>query len=87
VDENRSDENILCVPCADPNWNHINKLSDVPPHLLKEIQNFFAIYKELEKKKTGVEGWHDWEAALKVIEESRKRFKETARRSLGLFSW
>ena len=33
-DENKPDEKILCVPCADPNWNHIKELSDVPPHLL-----------------------------------------------------
>lgn len=26
-----------------------------PPHLLEEIEHFFAIYKELEAKKTGVE--------------------------------
>ncbi len=74
-DEGRSDEKILCVPCADPNWNHINTLSGVPPHLLKEIQHFFGIYKELEKKKTGVEGWHDWESAVRVIGESQERFR------------
>ncbi len=74
-DENRSDEKILCVPCADPNWNHINNLSGVPPHLLKEIQNFFAIYKELEKKKTGVEGWHDLDEAVTVIKQAQERYK------------
>ncbi len=74
-DENRSDEKILCVPCADPNWNHINDLSGVPPHLLKEIQNFFAIYKELEKKKTGVEGWHDLDEAVSVIKQAQERYK------------
>ncbi|MBI2999105.1 MAG: inorganic diphosphatase, partial [Deltaproteobacteria bacterium] len=37
-------------------WNHIKELSEVPPHLLKEIEHFFSIYKDLEKKKTRVEG-------------------------------
>lgn len=55
--EKRPDEKILCVPLHDPLWNHIESLPDVPPHLLKEIEHFFTIYKELEKKKTGVEGW------------------------------
>jgi inorganic pyrophosphatase len=73
-DENRPDEKILCVPCADPNWNYINNLTDVPPHLLKEIQHFFSIYKELEWKKTGIEGWHDLDSAIKVIRESQERF-------------
>ncbi|HUU52605.1 MAG TPA: inorganic diphosphatase [Candidatus Heimdallarchaeota archaeon] len=28
----------------DPFWNHIRRLTDVPPHLLKEIEHFFTIY-------------------------------------------
>jgi inorganic pyrophosphatase len=63
-DEQRPDEKILCVPVSDPNWNHIECLADVPPHLLKEIEHFFSIYKELESKKTGIQGWEEREAAL-----------------------
>ncbi|MBM3947677.1 MAG: inorganic diphosphatase [SAR202 cluster bacterium] len=73
-DEKGQDEKILCVPVADPLWNHIERLSDVPPHLLKEIEHFFAVYKELEKKKTGIEGWADRDAAIKVIQEAQARF-------------
>ncbi len=73
-DEKGPDEKILCVPVMDPFWNHIKKLSDVPPHLLKEIEHFFAVYKELEKKKTGVGGWEDHKSALKVILDAQKRF-------------
>jgi len=75
-DEKGPDEKILCVPVSDPNWNHIESLSDVPPHLLKEIEHFFSIYKELEAKKTGVEGWEDRAAAIKVIRESQRRYQE-----------
>ena len=53
---------------------HINNLSDVPQHLLKEIEHFFKVYKELEKKKTGVEGWHGLKTALKIIDESVERY-------------
>jgi inorganic pyrophosphatase len=74
-DEKGPDEKILCVPINDPLWNYINKLEDVPQHLLKEIEHFFKIYKDLEGKKTGVEGWHHVDAAFKVIEETRERFK------------
>jgi inorganic pyrophosphatase len=73
-DEKGRDEKILAVPLQDPMWNHLESLADVPPHLLKEIEHFFAIYKELESKKTGVEGWEDRAAAERVIEESRARF-------------
>lgn len=75
-DEKGPDEKILCVPVADPFWNHIDKLTDAPPHLLKEIEHFFSIYKELESKKTGILGWEDREAAIRVIEESYQRYKE-----------
>lgn len=75
-DEKGPDEKILCVPVSDPLWNYIEDLSGVPPHMLKEIEHFFAIYKELEKKKTGVEGWEDRNEAVSVIVESQRRFRE-----------
>ena len=75
-DEKGPDEKILCVPISDPLWNYIASLSDVPPHLLKEIEHFFSIYKDLEEKKTGVEGWEDRDAAMKVIRESQKRYRK-----------
>ncbi len=77
-DEKGPDEKILCVPINDPLWNYIEQLSDVPPHLLKEIQHFFSIYKELELKKTGVEGWEDRASAIKTIKEAYERFQKTA---------
>lgn len=76
-DEKGQDDKILCVPIRDPLWNHIQTLKDVPPHLLKEIEHFFAVYKALEKKKTGVEGWHDLKTALKIIDESIERHKKS----------
>lgn len=74
-DEKGIDEKVLCVPIYDPLWNHIQTLKDVPPHLLKEIEHFFSIYKDLEMKKTGVEGWADRKAALEAIKEARERYK------------
>ena len=61
---------------GDPLWNHLESLADVPPHLLKEIEHFFAVYKDLERKKTGVEGWDNLDSALRIIDESRRRFKK-----------
>jgi inorganic pyrophosphatase len=75
VDNEEKDDKILCVPVMDPLWNHIEKLSDVPPHLLNEIEHFFSIYKDLEKKKTKVEGWGSKVEALSVIKESKMRYK------------
>jgi inorganic pyrophosphatase len=76
-DEKGEDEKILCVPKNDPLWNYIESLEDVPPHLLKEIEHFFAIYKDLEEKEVTIEGWRDKEAAIKVIRVARERYKKS----------
>lgn len=75
-DEKGEDDKILCVPVRDPLWNHIKDLSEVPPHLLKEIDHFFTIYKDLEMKKVKVDGWHSLNKALEVIKESRARYQK-----------
>lgn len=76
VDEKGIDDKILCVPVNEPLWNHIKNLDQVQPHLLKEIEHFFKVYKELEKKKTGVKGWGNLNAALKAIESAKKRYQK-----------
>ncbi len=74
-DEKGPDEKILCIPLGDPTWNYVSDVHDVPPHLLRELEHFFAVYKELEHKKTGVEGWEDRAAAIRVVQEAQQRFK------------
>ncbi len=74
-DEKGSDDKVLCVPIYDPFWNYIRCLSDAPPHLLKEIQHFFSVYKDLEMKAIRIEGWADRDVALEVIEEAQKRHR------------
>jgi inorganic pyrophosphatase len=74
-DEKGEDEKILCVPKNDPLWNHIKSLDDVPPHLLREIEHFFAIYKDLEDKEVTIEGWRGKEAALQVIRVAQDRYQ------------
>ncbi|MBU0666669.1 MAG: inorganic diphosphatase [Nanoarchaeota archaeon] len=76
ADEKGQDEKILCIPVNDPLWNHLSDFKDVNPHLLKEIENFFAMYKDLEKRKsTQVKGWKSKKKALKVIREAQERYK------------
>lgn len=77
TDEKGPDEKILCVPVSDPLWNHIRELDQAPPHLLREIEHFFNVYKDLEDKKVSVEGWADRSAAYTIIEESVDRYQES----------
>ncbi len=72
-DEKGSDEKILCVPLHDPAWSHIEQLEDLLPTLRNEIEHFFAVYKELEGKKVGIEGFADRNEAVEVIARARQR--------------
>ncbi len=75
-DEKGEDEKVLCVPVHDPLWNHVHSLKEVQPHLLKEIEHFFAIYKALESKFTKVKGWTGLKGALKAIKDSHRRYNQ-----------
>jgi len=75
-DEKGPDAKILCVPISDPIWNKVNTLEEINPHLKKEIEHFFQVYKDLEKKKVGIDGWEDKAAAIEVYNESKRRYQE-----------
>lgn len=74
-DDKGQDEKVLSVPLSDPTWSHLKTLADAPPHLLVEIEHFFSIYKQLEKKKVEILGWKNRQHAEKVILDAEKRFK------------
>ncbi len=86
ADDKGPDEKVVCVPISDPIWNKLNDLSDINPHLLKEIEHFFQVYKDLEHKKVDVEGWGDVNEALAIIDECTERFEKIENRPEGLFS-
>ena len=74
-DEAGQDDKLLCVPCDDPNWSHMEGLEDLPSQLRQEIEHFFSIYKQPEGKHVKVDGWFPREHALKVIDEARERHR------------
>jgi inorganic pyrophosphatase len=75
-DEKGVDDKIVCVPCEDPNWNHIDRLEDLPQQLRDEIAHFFSIYKQPEGHEVRIEGWRAREEALGVIDASQTRYRE-----------
>lgn len=86
ADDKGPDEKIICVPVSDPIWNSLNDLTDVNDHLLREIQHFFQVYKDLEHKVVDVEGWGNLDEALAIIEECTERFNQIPNKPEGLFS-
>lgn len=73
-DEKGPDAKILCVPVSDPIWNSVNTLEEINPHLKREIEHFFQVYKDLEKKKVGIDGWEDKAAAIEAYRESKRNY-------------
>ena len=86
ADDKGPDEKVICVPVSDPIWNKLNDLSDVNPHLIKEIEHFFQVYKDLENKKVDVEGWGDVNEAKEILMKCTNRFNEIENKPEGLFS-
>jgi inorganic pyrophosphatase len=74
-DDKGVDDKILCVPLSDPNWNTMETLEDLPQALRDEISHFFSIYKQPEGKVVKVDGWHDRDTALRIINEARERWQ------------
>lgn len=77
ADEKGNDEKLICVPVSDPNWNSLNDLSDLNPHQIKEIEHFFKVYKDLEKKIVDVEGWGNAQDAVEIYQNCVKRYDES----------
>jgi inorganic pyrophosphatase len=71
-DEAGQDDKLLCVPCEDPNWSHLESLDDLPGQLRDEIEHFFSIYKAPEGKSVEVHGWEDRDVAHRVLDEARQ---------------
>lgn len=75
-DDQGQDDKVVCVPLEDPNWNHMSHMEDIPQPLRDEISHFFSVYKTPEGKVVKVDGWFPKEAAIDVIESSRKAWAD-----------
>jgi inorganic pyrophosphatase len=72
-DEKGIDDKIVCVPVHDPYWNQNEQLEDLPVLLRQEIEQFFSIYKVLERKEVSIGGWTSREEALAEIAAALER--------------
>ena len=86
TDEKGPDEKIICVPVSDPIWSNKEDIADLNPHRLKEIEHFFQVYKDLEKKKVDTGGWGDAAAACKIYKECVKRYEDSEDKKKGNFT-
>ena len=86
VDSNEKDQKVLAVPTKNPRYDQIHTLDQIFPHVRREIEHFFSIYKELEGKVTTMDGWGGPREARKAITDCRRRYLEvkSANEELGI---
>jgi inorganic pyrophosphatase len=70
-DSGAADHKVLAVPAGDPRWEDVVDVDDLDPHLRRELEHFFAVYKELEGTKTAVLGWRSAEQTAQIIDAAK----------------
>jgi inorganic pyrophosphatase len=73
TDEKGPDEKVICTSLNDPAWARVHDIHDLQPEYRDEIEHFFQVYKQLEKKKTATRGFGNRAEALAVIQSARAR--------------
>ncbi len=83
-DEKGFDFKVLCVALGDPHQAHIERLDQMRPHRLVEIEHFFQTYKALEDKTVEMVGWRDRDRALEVLRADREAWLAEDRDMAGV---
>lgn len=74
VDGGEADDKIIAVANSDNSLSHIERLDQLPQHVLDEVHRFFEDYKKLEKKTVVVEHFKDREEAWRVVDAAIKMY-------------
>ena len=76
IDNGELDDKIIAVAQNDMSVSHINDISELPAHFIKELKNFFEDYKKLENKTVSIEEFQDAATAKKIISQSMIDYKK-----------
>jgi inorganic pyrophosphatase len=69
------DDKIVAVAIDDPAFSHYTDITQLPPHLMIELQRFFRDYKILEQKVTEVDDLYDKTEALAVMRRALDAYR------------
>ena len=76
-DEKGKDPKILSVPVNDARFDGYQDIRDVHLHKLREIQEFFEVYKRLEPHKwVKFKEWKNAEQTREIVNYALEKFKE-----------
>lgn len=81
TDKGSNDYKVLAVPSSDPIFADFRDLFRVPSHFLREVEHFFATYKQLETTEQSVRtlGWEGPGVAHDEINSCIQRFNKSAK--------
>ncbi|HEX4749064.1 MAG TPA: inorganic diphosphatase [Bryobacteraceae bacterium] len=74
VDQKENDQKLLAVPNRNPRFDSIHTMDQVFPHVRREIEHFFSIYKELQGANTTMKGWGGPSETRKLITRCRQAY-------------
>ncbi len=75
-DQGEADDKIIAVHANDPEYSHYHSISQLPPHRISELRNFFDNYTALEHKEVVVDHFLDAEDAKKVITAALELYRK-----------
>lgn len=81
-DNGDQDDKIIAVAANDISLDYIDDISQLPPHTIHELKNFFEDYKKLENKSVEVLGFKGKETAWACIQESMDRYQQKIKPTL-----
>ena len=74
TDDKGGDDKIVAVCIDDPAVAHYTQVSELPPHVMRELDRFFRDYKQLEGKLSEVGELYGKAEAFAVIQRARDAY-------------
>ena len=81
-DDKGVDDKIVAVSVRDPSFEGYTDKSQLPAHVLRQVQRFFQDYKVLEHKDVVIEDMLGPDDALRIIRESLELYRQLRRGEL-----
>jgi inorganic pyrophosphatase len=79
-DEKGEDSKVLSVPVSDARYDGDQDITDVHPHMLREIQEFFETYKRLEPHKwVRFKQWKNAKETAEIVNQAIETYRKVAK--------
>jgi inorganic pyrophosphatase len=79
-DEKGQDDKIIAVHADDPAYNGYQDISNLPKHVITEVQRFFEDYKILEHKEVVIDSLRGHFDAVNTIKEALALYQQNIKK-------